>query len=187
MFIKEIKTKNKKTGKVYIKHALIESVRTTNGPRHRTVMQLGQVKLPKELWPQLIAELESRISGQASLNLPGTKNPKRVKDAVDVAMENFTICTARRVENRRNTEDEEVTTNLSDVLSSKHRSFGAEFVAHSIWEELRMPEKLKALGFTPKERSLSEGIVAGRLISPTSELATWGWSSVYLTYNRSWN
>jgi len=78
-------------------------------------MQLGHLKLPKNLWPQLIAELECRISGQLSLNLLGTRIPTRVKNAADAAMENFTICTARRVENRKNTEDEEVTVNLNDV------------------------------------------------------------------------
>ena len=175
MFIKEIKTRNKKTGKEYIKYALVESVRTEKGPRQRTVMQLGQLKLPKELWSQLIAELECRISGQPTLNLPGTRISLRVKIAANSAMENFTIRTARRVENRKNIEDEEVTVNLNDVCDSKYRSFGAEFVAHSTWEELRMPQKLKELGFTPKERSLAEGIVAGRLINPASELATWGW------------
>ncbi len=175
MFIKEIKTKNKKTGREYIKHALVESVRTEKGPRQRTVMQLGRLKLPKELWPELIAELECRISGQLSLNLPGNKIPKRVKDAADTAMENFTICTARRIENRKDIEDEEVTVNLNNVCDSKYRSFGPEFVAHSIWNELRMPQKLKELGFSPKQRSLAEGVVAGRLIKPASELATWGW------------
>jgi transposase len=175
MFIKEIKTRNKKTGKEYTKHALVESVRTAKGPRQRTVMQLGQLKLPRDLWPQLIAELESRISGQLSLSIPGTKIPRKVKDAADTAMENFTICTARRIENRKDVENEEVTVNLDNVCDSKYRSFGPEFVAHSIWEELRMPQKLKELGFSSKERSLAEGIVAGRLIKPASELSTWSW------------
>jgi len=138
-------------------------------------MQLGQLTLPQELWPQLIAELECRISGQSMLNLPGTRISKRVKTAADAAMENFTICTARRVENRKNIDEDEVTINLNNVSSSKHRSFGAEFVGHSTWKELKLPQKLKELGFSPKERSLAEGIVAGRLINPASELATWEW------------
>ena len=175
MFIKEVKTRNKKTGKEYTKHALVESVRTVKGPRQRTVMQMGQLKLPKELWPQLIAELECRISGQPTLNLPGTRIPIRVKNAANSAMENFTICTARRIENRKHIDDEEVTVNLNDVCDSKYRSFGPEFVAHSTWKELKLPQKLKELGFSPKERSLAEGIVAGRLINPASELATWEW------------
>jgi hypothetical protein len=110
-----------------------------------------------------------------SLNLPGAQIPKRVKNAADAAMENFTICTARRIENRKDIDDEEVTVNLNNICDGKYRSFGSEFVLHSIWEELKMPQKLKELGFSPKERSLAEGMVAGRLIEPSSELATWGW------------
>jgi len=175
MFIKEIKTRNKKTGKEYIKHALVESVRTEKGPRQRTVMQLGHLKLPKENWPLLVAELESRISGHDSLNIPKTKVPVKVTRAVDSAMDKFTICNARRIENRKNIDSEYVTVNLNNLSTSKHRSFGSEFVAHSIWNELKMPQKLKALEFSAKERSLAEGIVAGRLIEPASELATWEW------------
>ena len=175
MFIKEIKTRNKKTGTEYIKHALVESVRTDKGPRQRTIMQLGHLKLGKKYWPQLIAELECRISGQATLKIPGTKISTAVKSTANTAMDNFTIHKARRIENRKNTEGEEVTINLNDVCDSKYRSFGAEFVAHSIWQELKLPQKLKELKFTPKQRSLAEGIVSGRLIKPASELATWEW------------
>ena len=175
MFIKKIKTRNKKTGREYIKHALVESLRTEKGPRQRTIMQLGRLKLHKKYWPQLVAELECRISGQATLNLPGTQISTGVKNAANAAMGNFTIRNARRVENRKNIEGEEVTINLNDVCDSKYRSFGAEFVAHSIWEHLKMPQKLGELDFTAKERSLAAGIVTGRLIKPASELATWEW------------
>ena len=179
MYIKAIKTRNSKTGKEYVKHTLVESIRTEKGPRHRTVMQLGKLKLPKEMWPILIAELESRISGQISLNLPGTKIPLKIRKVADAAMDNFTICNARRIENRKNTGEEEITVKLSELAGTRYRSYGPEFVAHSIWDELKLPDKLEALGFTPKERSLAEGIVAGRLIKPASELATWGWFKSY--------
>jgi len=175
MYIKEIKTRNKKTGREYIKHTLVESIRTDKGPRQRTVMQLGQLKLPKESWPVLIAELESRISGQDTLNIPKTKVPLKIRRAADSAMEKFTICNARRVENRKNSSSEDVTVNLNNISSSKHRSFGPEFIVHNIWNELQMPQTLKSLDFSAKERSLAEGIVAGRLIEPASELATWDW------------
>ncbi len=43
MYIRESKTRNKKTGKVYLKHSLVESVRTDRGPRQRVVLTLGQL------------------------------------------------------------------------------------------------------------------------------------------------
>lgn len=175
MYIKEIKTRNRKTNKEYVKHILVESIRTEKGPRHRTVMQLGVLTLPKELWPTLIAELESRISGQIQLTLPGVKLPLKVKNAADKAMENFTIRSARRIENRKSPDADEVTIKLGETATSKHRSFGPELVCHSIWNELQLPMKLAELDFSSRERSLAEAIVAGRLIEPGSELGTWQW------------
>ena len=150
-------------------------MRTEKGPRQRTVMQLGHLKLDRQYWPQLVAELECRISGQPTLDIPGTKISPAVKTAANTAMDNFTIHKSRRIENRKNTEGEEVVINLNDVCDSKYRSFGAEFVAHSTWNDLKLPQKLKELNFTPKERSLAEALVSGRLIKPASELATWEW------------
>ena len=175
MYIKEIKTKNRKTNREYVKHILVESIRTEKGPRPRTVMQLGRLALPKEFWSILVAELESRISGQMQLSLPGVKLPIKVKNAADKAMENFTIRSARRVENRKSPDADEVTIKLGETATSKHRSFGPELVCHSIWNELQLPLKLTELDFSPRERSLAEAIVAGRLIEPGSELGTWQW------------
>jgi len=48
MFIREYRTKNKKTGKVYVKHQLVESYRTDAGPRQRIVMNLTKAKDSQE-------------------------------------------------------------------------------------------------------------------------------------------
>ena len=51
MFIREI-TKTAK-GKKYIQHQLSESIRTPMGPRHRLVLSMGRIDLPKEDWKAL--------------------------------------------------------------------------------------------------------------------------------------
>ncbi len=99
----------------------------------------------------------------------------KVRNAADTAMERFTIRSARRIENRKDADVNEVTVNLENLTNTKYRSFGPEFVAHSVWDELKLPQKLAEMGFTAKERSLSEAIVCGRLINHCSELATWEW------------
>jgi len=48
MFIKEIKKRNKHYDKEFISHRLVESYRSERGPRHRTILNLGQLKIPKE-------------------------------------------------------------------------------------------------------------------------------------------
>lgn len=176
MFIKEIKTINKKTKKEYIKHSLVESIRTEKGVRHRTIMQLGKLGIPRELWEELIAELESRISGQMSLELPGIKTSPKVSKQADKIMSSFKIRSSRKVVNKDEHSDAEIiAVNIDKTASTKHRSIGAELVTHHTWNSLQMDQKLKALGFDEQERSLSEAIVAGRLIEPSSELSTFNW------------
>ena len=64
---------------------------------------------------------------------------------------------------------------MNELSKSKDRSFGAEFVAHSIWTELKMPKKLSDPGFNARERSQAEAVVTGRLMDSGSELSTWEW------------
>ena len=67
MYIRESKTKNKKTDKVYIKHSLVESVRTERGPRQRLVMTLGKLELDRSLWKELANALEAFLHGNSEL------------------------------------------------------------------------------------------------------------------------
>ena len=67
MFIRESKTTNKKTGKVYIKHTLVESVRTDKGPRQRNILTLGHLTLDRSLWKSLANNLETYLYGEDEL------------------------------------------------------------------------------------------------------------------------
>ena len=67
MFIRQYKTRNKKTGKIYIKHQLVQSYRSESGPRQRVVMNLGKLNLDKSEWRRLAFALEERLSGQQAL------------------------------------------------------------------------------------------------------------------------
>ena len=53
MFIKEIVKKNPTSDKTFISHRLMESVRTPRGPRHRKILNLGKLDIPKEDWKTL--------------------------------------------------------------------------------------------------------------------------------------
>ena len=67
MFIHEYKTKNKKTGEVYVQHKLLESYRTENGPRQRIIMGLGTLTIPRLEWKLLAHFLECELRGQTVL------------------------------------------------------------------------------------------------------------------------
>lgn len=177
MYIREVKTTNKKTGKVYVKHVLSESVRVNGKPRPRTVMHLSRLDIPRDLWPQLAMELSSRLRGEQTLDFPGIKVKKQVRAIADQAMENFHIRAERsRKKSERKTEQRKgIEIIPEDIATAYSRSIGPELVCHHVWNELQLPKLLKKLGFDPMERSVAEALVAGRLIFPGSELSTWKW------------
>jgi len=177
MYIREVKTVNKKTGKVYVKHVLTESVRVNGTPRPRTVMHLGRLELPRDLWPQLAAELTARLTGQQQLELPGIRIKKRVSSTADQAMENYYLREEqhRKKLERKTAAHETLEVKVEDIAVTHSRSLGSELVCHHTWNELQLPKLLKNLGFNSQERSIAEAVVSGRLIAPGSELSTWKW------------
>jgi len=176
MYIRETKTENRKTGKVYVKHTLVESVRTPKGPRQRTVMQLGRLSLPRKHWPSLAIELERRIAGQAEFERLGLAPVPSVLKAADSAMDSFGERQRQRAANASDAEQAEYANiDLGTATSSLSRSIGPELAAHAMWEELGLPGVLGQLGFDGRARALAEAVVAGRLIHPGSDLATWDW------------
>lgn len=176
MFIRQTKTKNAKTGEVYIKHTLVESVRTEAGPRQRTVMQLGRLSIPSKSWPILAAELERRIAGQGELDLSSIKCSDAVARAADQAMEKFSPRVQRKAENiaDENTADF-APVDLNTATTSMSRSVGAELLVHDAWNLLDLPGILKQLGLDKAERSLAEAVIAARMIKPGSDLKAWNW------------
>ena len=179
MYIKTIKSKNKKTGKEYIRHVLVESVRYGKTVKKRHILNLGRLELPKELWPALSEELSLRLRGEQTLEISGLKVDKRVKKAADKALEKYY---ARKRNNIRDkevesdeAEGERIEISLDKVNNGYSRNIGAELVCDNQWRQLGLGELLKELGFKDKDIVLAEAAVIGRLISPGSELSTWNW------------
>ena len=67
MFIREINKKNPGSDKIYTYHRLMESVRTPRGPRQRTLLNLGELKLPRDQWKALANRIEEIVTGQGAL------------------------------------------------------------------------------------------------------------------------
>lgn len=177
MFIRETKTSNKKTGKVYIKHSLVESVRSPRGPRQRTIMQLGRIDLPREQWPLLAAVLERELSGQKELpGLPEGVETVEVREIAEKAVTHHQFLRSRREQSRERKDQRQLKKiDLNTATTAWHRSLGSELVGHNTFCRLKLPEFLQELGFSARQRSLAEAVVLGRLIEPDSDLGTWRW------------
>ena len=168
MFIREYRTKNKKTGKVYIKHQLVESYRTEAGPRQRIVMNLGKVDLKKSDWRRLAFVLEGKLSGQNSLI-----NEPEINKAADAAMRNYDFYKIRK--KNKVPAGKSLTIDLEKVGTCACRSLGPELLGASTWDRLSMDTILKEAGLDRKSRELAKAVILARLISPASEVATLKW------------
>jgi hypothetical protein len=180
MFIRESKTKNKKTGKVYIKHSLVESIRTERGPRQRVALTLGRLSVDREHWKKLATALEAFLSGKEDLMyLAGFELSEEVLSEIA-----RTRAVARTHQSRLSGK---MTTGSCapapiyqevDVMSvqcSDTRTLGPELAAHQAWKLLEFDNLLGRCGFSPREQALAATVIWGRLIQPGSDLSTWQW------------
>lgn len=139
-------------------------------------MQLGCLTIARENWVPLADELERRIIGQCELVPLKKKLTPAVEKSADLAMEHYGTRQERKVASvDREKKADFVTIDRNSINTSYSRSIGCELVAHHIWGDLKLSESLSVLGFTPRECSLAEAVICGRLISPGSDLHTWNW------------
>lgn len=172
MFIRESKTKNKKTKIIYSTHKLVENYRTDAGVRQRVIMSLGTLTLPKKRWRELAALLESRITGQRSF----MEDDHEIAILADDVLKHNKFIKRQREEKTvsKNNEDMQVV-DLNSISTSIYRSLGAELIAHTFWEKLDLDTILKDCGFNLKQLSIAKAVILGRLIHPQSEISTWRW------------
>jgi transposase len=168
MFIRQYRTKNKKNGKVYIKHQLVESYRTEKGPRQRIIMSLGKIDLERSEWRRLAFALEGKLSGQDTL----IEEPE-ISAAADAAMRNYDFYKIRK--KSKEVRDKSLTIDLEKVGTTACRTLGPELAGTSAWEKLSMNTILKDAGLDKKSRELAKAVILARLISPASEAATLKW------------
>lgn len=172
MFIRESKTKNKKTEITYTTHKLVENYRTEKGTRQRVIMSLGTLTLPKKRWTELAALLESRISGQQSF----MEDDKEIAVIADEALKHNKFIKRQQNEkiiNEKNSDLQLI--DLNSASTSEYRSLGAELIANTFWDKLDLDTILKDCRFDLKQLSIAKAIILGRLINPQSEIGTWRW------------
>ena len=179
MFIKEIKKHNKHYEKEFISHRLVESYRSEKGPRHRTIVNLGQLRIPKEQWKALADTIEAKLSGQQSLY--------PIEDTIETLADHYAqLIIKNRLVQAVNESDSSASENeqepcyetvdLNSIENSKCRTLGAEYVGISIFRELGLHTYLNKLNFTEHQVQLAQLSVVGRLVHPASELNTAEWA-----------
>jgi len=174
VYIRESRKVNKKNDEVYIRHHLVEAVRTDKGPRQRVVMPLGQLMLPKAEWKKLAHALEYQLSGQ--LTLLGAID-QDIETLALKLISNNSLSKSTKKKSSESSERELVTIDVRSLATSKSRTLGAELVCQHIWDLLGFDQILTKCGLDDMERALAKAVIFGRLISPGSEKHTIEWFS----------
>ena len=175
MFIRETKTKNKKTGEVYKKHVLVESARINGEPRQRVIMGLGCLDLHRREWKKLAHAMECQLSGQISLL---EYNDKYIDDLALSLVSNNKLSQKLSIPETvsdQNNADNSISIDPSSITTEKARTLGAELVCQDAWDLLEFEKILNISGFSQSQKSLAKAVIFGRLISPGSELHTIEW------------
>src|SRR6056297_2468936 len=180
MYIRAVKTTHKKTKKVYTKLTLVESFMTEKGPRQRTIMNLGAVDIPRELWAELAYCLEMKLSGQQRW----MKQDEEVEKLADELLAKQLLKSEKQ--GRRDKREQQAYIMPVDVQSLstiQTRALGAEIVANQVWQQLGFDKILHEIGLNKRQKALAKIAIIGRLIEPGSEHNLYRWFQKRSTLN----
>jgi transposase len=157
------KTVRRHNGRSYTSYLLVESVRTPQGPRQKTICSLGDLSPgPRQKWLGLVDRVEAALQGQVPLDGP------------DPLVEGI-VEKIRSAERPLRRDDDIVAVHTDQVSLEKAREAGPVHVGHQMWRRLGLGEILQQIGLSAQARLLSEVMVLNRLVAPCSEHAMPGW------------
>ena len=172
MYIRKVVKKSANTERVVFR--LVESYRTENGPRQRTILTLKDFELPEEKWKRLADAIEAKLNDQLVLY--------QEKDIEFLSEHYASLIQAKRISEQRNiatiieTEEAEYeTVNVKSIKNKNIRTVGAEYVALFAYQDLGFSKLLSDLDFNERQRHLAALSIIGRLVHPSSENDTREW------------
>jgi transposase len=176
MFVCKVTHYNKRNRREYHTFKLVESVRTERGPRQRDILNLGtDFDLPKEKWKDFANRVEEIITGQTSLlNYPEETESLAGRYARKIIRKHSSIIPKKKGSSSDFLPDYQ-TVDVNSVENEQARTIGAEHVVYHIIQELELDRKLAELKFNKPHLEAAIGVIAARLINPTSERATHIW------------
>jgi transposase len=170
MYIRQVKTKNKKTNTVYTKLVLVESYRTEKGPRQRTIMNLGAIDIERDKWKVLGYCLERKIRGQVTWN----EEAPEIESLASQIMAQHEL-KERKLEDHRQRNEQLMQVDVNSLAVMETRSLGPEMVVNKVYRQLGFDTLLKKQGLNKRQRALAQIVITGRLIEPGSELNLYRW------------
>jgi len=172
MFVCKVSHYNKKNRREYHTFKLVESVRTERGPRQRDILNLGtDFNLPKEKWKDFANRVEEIIAGQNSL----LEYPLEIETPARNYARKIIRKQSSTIPEKKKSSPDYQTVDVNSVENEEARTIGAEHVVYHSIQELELDRKLAELKFNKPHLEAAIGVIAARLINPTSERATHIW------------
>ena len=172
MYIRSVKTTDKKTKKPYTKLTLVESYTTEKGPRQRMIMNLGAVDIPRELWGELAYCLEMKLSGQQRW----MKQDEHVEKLADELLAKQLLKSEKQAQREKREQQAHIMpVDVQTLTTIQTRALGAEIVADQVWKQLGFDKILREIGFNKRQQALAKIAIIGRLIEPGSEHNLYRW------------
>jgi transposase len=169
MLIKEIKKRNPTSSATRSYHRLVESVRTSKGPRQRNLLNLGRIDIPKEEWRLLANRIKELVYGQQGM----ISSPPHIE-----SLAHYYALLLRRKEMQSVPAPEQPdweTVDLNSLSPSEVRTLGPEYVGWDAFKHLGFPHILSDLGFNQEQIHKATLLIIGRLVHPASERDTARW------------
>ncbi len=159
--------RNKSTGKRYIYHQLVETTRTSKGPRVIVLVHLGTLDIT-DLERKTISSLVDRKSRGLTTSVSFSEKVERL--AEEIYLKYLLTEKDQAVkEGESSYPKDSITFTKNCIDIGFHRTIGAELVGLKFWRSLKLDKVLRDCSFTQKEIELSKIVILGRLISPGSE------------------
>jgi hypothetical protein len=179
MYIRKVTHANKKNRQEYSTYKLVESVRTERGPRQRMLLNLGtDFTVPGEKWKDLANRIEEIITGQERL----FAYPEEIETLARryarklVRYQGQPVIREGDVGGSPDVDKPDYHRVDINTLENEHpRPVGAGYVVHETIKELELDKKLSTLGFNKPALDAAVGVIAARLIAPSSERAAHVW------------
>jgi len=186
MFIREIKKRFKKPdGRYeYIQHRLVESIRTEQGPRQQTILNLGTLSISPNHFKTLANLIEQYLMSCAQPTLFDADIPDEIRvlarHFADIISQKRLAVAAKKPDQQTNPPSDTIepvyeTIDINSIITSNSRTVGVEHIALTQVKELGLFPILEQCNFSQKEQHYAVAQIIGRMAHPASERETARW------------
>jgi len=177
MFIRQVKKKNSKKGKIFYQYQLVQASRIDGKVKQSNILYLGSDKYleDKRIRQEVLEQLQSKIFGQALLHSTCSELSQHLaEEYYQKYLIKYDINTTDNkvvIPKPANNSDFQLV-NIEHLSVENSRTFGAENLCQQISEKLDFKQCFECLGFSPQENKLAQISIISKAIFTASEYKT---------------